>query len=1011
MALHSRLGRIQNATFVKTITVVVALSSLCFIGCSPTNSDSTGTNASATNLADKPDSAERETQPEQPAPIELDRETVLGRATSDLSRGKFDRAISSLRALVLQAPDDVEALFLLARASAGQGDFKQAIAVMDEIPIEHPQAGLPALGQSADWCLQAEMYEQAESRYRKILKRVPGAAIAHRQLAKLLNRQGRRHEAAPHLRRLCELGDIREDELRGLIIVSHAMFTDPENPNRAGVENPYFPIGKAAYARYKFTQSEFRAAADMLRDAAEREVPSIDAFYGRLLVESQQDDQFVGWLESVSDPVRQQSEYWSALGAYYLRGRQFESAVGALGRALESDSTDPLSVRRMNQALLALDQSEIAEHYKQRYGALNDATHAANFIASGGAASPEAYRDLVTSLLKLDRKLEANTWSLFAALARKATKPEVDAVMADRKTILASGESFPDGKTRFGGLDLASYPAPKSSDFASSASSSKSTPVAPASQRIDPRFETRLLSHRYSVSDRPQPYAFAIYQTLGGGVAVTDLDLDGWPDLYLAQGACDPAVGDSTQTNVLLRQIDGQLTDVTLPSDTSEFRYSVGVTSGDWNQDGFPDLVVTSIGGKLLLVNRGDGTFDRRPFDDDPTKAILPSSVAIADVTGNHLPDIVMLHDVDDPAMLNKPMVRPDGSFDDVASPVAFRPGLDLLAVNDASGGIKMRSIGDEDNSRSTGLGTVVADLDGQPGNEIFVGNDVRPNQLWKRSPDKSNWTDVASIYGCSHSDGGLSTASMGIAAGDFDGSGSLDLHVTNFLNEPACLFLNEGGRFIDWSVSRRLSDASIPVLGFGTQAVDFDNNGTSDLMVSNGHVDKLPGQAFAMPPQLFVNQGQIFELQDVADASGYWQQSHLGRAMARLDFDRDGRSDVVISHLDSPTALLINQSETPNRSLRVRLAGVQSERDAIGAQIRVTCGQNTWTHWSISGDGYLAANEDVIPIGVGTNAVVDSLEVIWPSGNKDVYRNLKTGQEVLLIEGQQAPWTSGSVK
>jgi hypothetical protein len=248
----------------------------------------------------------------------------------------------------------------------------------------------------------------------------------------------------------------------------------------------------------------------------------------------------------------------------------------------------------------------------------------------------------------------------------------------------------------------------------------------------------------------------------------------------------------------------------------------------------------------------------------------------------------------------------------------------------------------------------------------------------------------------------------MGVAAGDFDHNGTIDLHVTNYEQENVSLFLNHDGVFQDRNIQYQLAEASHDVLGFGTQAIDYDNDGRRDLVVANGHIeDAVKNKSpFKQLPQLFCNLDGHFGITDVADTSNYWNSPHLGRGMAALDFDRDGRQDIVITHIEEPSVLLLNQTPSDHHWLQLQLVGTGSERDSTGARIRVRFGQHELSDWVIAGDGYLCHNEDVVCFGLGDASQVDAIEVSWPSGQQQVFQKVASDQRLLLIEGQRDPFS-----
>ena len=263
-------------------------------------------------------------EPVETALSERTRDERLAESDRMLEDGDFAGAESKLKSLLLEDPEDAETAFRLATIQAQRGDLASAIDLLDSIPVDHPEAGLPALGQSADWCLEIERYDEAERRYKLILEKVPGFAIAHRKLAQLFNRQGRRHEAAVHVYALCAQGNVRQDELHSLIVLSDAMASEPDKSDPDAID--YSPIGASGKARLLFTEHRYAEAAETLAPAADaRELPaSMIAFYGRILAEAQQDDAFLRWLGGIDNSVRGFSEYWSALATYLAGQREYE---------------------------------------------------------------------------------------------------------------------------------------------------------------------------------------------------------------------------------------------------------------------------------------------------------------------------------------------------------------------------------------------------------------------------------------------------------------------------------------------------------------------------------------------------------------------------------------------------------------------------------------------------------------------------------------------------------------
>ena len=972
------------------------------LGCGGENVDQPGSELSSERSLNYPQANSPE---DLQSADSFDLETELNRAVELAKNGDLESASDVLQRILLSDPTNVEALFRLARIRYQTGDLATAIELLDSIPAEDANAGLPALGQSADWCLEAERYQEAEERYRRVLERVPDAVVAHRQLAFLLNRQGRRHEAVPHLQALCRLGDIRQDELHALLVIGHAIFEDPNQPTTSAGDRHYWPIGKVAEARMLYTANQYSDALLVLDEVVRKDsvLASTMAFYGLLAIESQDDARFKWWLSRCDGEVKEYSEYWSAIGASLVSERKFDEAIHALLKAIDLDPTDLSSMRRLNQTLQAIQRDEEAERWVDRYATQRNATLASNSIGESAEVDPQDFQTVAENLESLGRPLEAVTWKLFGAFYTQENEQTLQELNQKRKALATAANAFPDQSFKLEKMSLADFAEPNLGfsggddlPFPPSPSGSAETFPVPAFDNIA---EDLKLNHTYWVASKPQSVRFALYQSLGGGAAVLDYDLDGEADFYLAQGGTEPPKMVATISNRFFRQIDGSADSVGVPTGTEEYLYTVGVTAGDWNQDGFQDLVLANIGNKVLLINNGDGTFSRQEFDADPENANLISSVAMGDVSGDHLPDLVSLYYVEDVEMLERPDLNEKGDVLTV-SPASFTPGLDRLTINDGAGGWTTSRISESSSHASTGLGVVIADWNEKPGNEIFIGNDIRANHMWVRSEQDGSWNQTAALVGCAYGNGGIATASMGIAVADYDRSGTLDIHIANFYQEPVSFYLNRGGSFEDRAIQYKLHEPSLTVLGFGCQAFDYNNDGQVDLAVTNGNIEKAPGEPLEQSPQFFVNRGIDFSLYDVQEPQDYWQGKYLGRGMGRLDFNRDGKMDLLITHLGAPTALLLNQTESNSNWLQLELVGTFSERDAVGAKVTVESQGRSMTEWLVGGDGYLCRNEPILHFGLGEMPQVDQITVVWPNGQSETFGVAEANQRLVLIEG-----------
>jgi len=943
-----------------------------------------------------------------------DQSESVAAASELINLGRFDEASNILTRLLVVQPKNVQVLFLSARLAAQQGDLSRAVSLLGEIPEDHPEAGLPALGQAAEWCFMLERYQDAETKYRKLLRASPGFVPAIRQLAFLLNRQGRRQEASVLIHQLCELGDVLQDELHSLVALRDAMYDDPDKNLSQSTDSAaryYFPIGPYGDARKAFQENDFPLVMELLKPSIEAlgAPAAMVALFGRAACE-QQDDQAVAWWRTY--PINGQDEfadYWATLGTLALQKQHYDSAVRALAEALKRDATDLESISRMRQALGSLGKEAEAGLWFDRWTDMRAVLDANNLVAATEVPDSSAVEKLAAGLDQLDRKLEALMWRALSTSTESSGQPLSD-LNEQHQQLIRTQQGFPELKSLWCGLDFNAYPLPEMlMENRSTSPAIQSAEGAGDKKVVSPVFQNvaRIggLSHTYRVASQPLDRRYSIHQTLGGGVAVLDFDLDGWPDLYFSQGGSGPPSFIGAIANQFYRNQAEELVDISDDCSAAVHQYSIGVAKGDWNQDGFPDLAIANIGACLLLTNNGDGTFSRKNLETHPNFERVPASICIADVTGDGLPDVIQVGYVDDSNILAKPPLDDQGNVSITVSPGNFGGAVDCLFENLGDGRFSYQGLTDLADAR-TGLGIVVADFDEQPGNELLIGNDSLPNRLWKLVETGQNElkkVDLASVLGCAYGFSGGATGAMGIAVGDFDQDAKMDFHVTNYENENSNLYLKRGNGFQDRNRQFELDKISRELVGFGTQPIDYDNDSDTDLVVANGHLDNavsIRGD-FPQPMQLLCNQGRRFKLLDVSDQTAYWSTPHVGRSLAILDFDRDGLTDVVMTNVEEPSALLLNRTVTSSHWLQLELVGIASDRDAVGAEVILRGPRRTQHAWNVAGDGYLCSNEGVVSFGLGNDDSVFHLTVVWPDGTEQDFADVAVDQRVIVIQGQ----------
>jgi tetratricopeptide (TPR) repeat protein len=497
-------------------------------------------------------------------------------------------------------------------------------------------------------------------------------------------------------------------------------------------------------------------------------------------------------------------------------------------------------------------------------------------------------------------------------------------------------------------------------------------------------------------------------ETTAGGVGLLDYDGDGWLDVYLPQAGPFPPdlARPRTEGDRLFRNRgDGTFEDATASAGLAAFArgYSHGVTVGDVDNDGHPDLFVTRWHRYALYRNRGDGTFE------DATERYglggdrdWPTSAAFGDFDGDGDVDLYVCH------YLKWDTAKPSLCWDarrnryTYCSP-QYSPSLpDHLFRNDGGRFTDVTAEAGIVDNDGRGLGVVAADVDGDGRLDIYVANDQTANFLF-RNKGGFRFEDVGGISGVASSGAGIYQASMGVAHGDADGDGRPDLAVTNFYNESTTLYLNRGdGIFTDDTAASGIGAPSRFLLGFGAAFLDANNDGWLDLATANGHVgDFTPEVPWLMPAQLLVGTGGG-RFADVSEAAGPpWRVPRLARGLAVGDLDNDGRVDLLIVPQNAPLAYFHNRGDG-GHGLTLRLEGAASNRDAVGARVTVTAGGRQLTGWRIGGGSFQSASDPRLHFGLGAADRVEQIEVAWPSGRLTRTGSLAADAGYLLREGEE---------
>jgi hypothetical protein len=491
-------------------------------------------------------------------------------------------------------------------------------------------------------------------------------------------------------------------------------------------------------------------------------------------------------------------------------------------------------------------------------------------------------------------------------------------------------------------------------------------------------------------------------ETMGPGCAFLDYDGDGWLDILIVNGMDWPGHKQKRSTPRLYRNNrNGTFTDVTRHAGLDVEMYGLGVAVGDYDNDGFPDILLTGVGEIRLFQNTGKGRFaDVTQRAGLGGRSAFSTSAMWFDYDRDGRLDLLVCnyvkwapeHDV---------FCSVDGKHKSYCTPEAYRGSTCWLFRNRGNGtfeDVTAKSGIFDTSSKSLGVALIDYDRDGWP--DVIIANDTQPNKLY-RNQRNGTFEEVGVRAGIAFSEDGKARAGMGIDAADFENSGIPGIAITNFDNEMMALYrAAAGGGYTDIALRSGVGQESRSSLGFGCVFFDADLDGRLDLLAVNGHIDatvrNVRGNVgYAQPPHLFLNQGHG-RFRDVArEAGSGFASAKVARGVACGDFDRDGDVDLLLTTNQGPAFLYRNDVTSGNRSLRVRLVGTKSNRDGIGAVVRIATPESTQSRMVKSGSSYLSQSELALTFGLGRRESADRLIIEWPGGATEEHKNLKAGAYV----------------
>jgi tetratricopeptide (TPR) repeat protein len=503
-----------------------------------------------------------------------------------------------------------------------------------------------------------------------------------------------------------------------------------------------------------------------------------------------------------------------------------------------------------------------------------------------------------------------------------------------------------------------------------------------------------------------------ILESMAGGGAFFDYDGDGLLDLFLVNGGAVEALPE--HGNRLYRNTgqasepDARFIDVTAEAGVGRSGWGMGCAVGDYDNDGDIDLYVTNWGPNVLYRNEDGGHFTEVTDQAGVGDEGWGSSAAFGDLDADGFLDLFAANylefDLPDPAVAWRPCDWK--GLEVFCGPMGLESQANVLFRNDRAGGFV-------DVSEKTGvarhkhpsLGIVFGDFDGDGDQDLYIANDSMPNLLY-RNDGQWRLTEVGMLAGVAFSENGREQAGMGIASGDYDNDGDFDLLVTNFSDDSNTLYQNQNdGSFLDATAAAGLDGEVRPYLGWSTAFFDSDNDGWLDLFVANGHiypqVDLYTADiGYAQRNLFYRNIGGLF--QSSASSVGL-EQVKVSRGAAFGDYDNDGDTDILVINLNDTPTLLENRGGNHNNWLGLELVGVESNRDALGARVRLAVGEQMQTREVHSGFGYQSQHDDRVLFGLGNAAHVDYVEIRWPNGHTQRLEDPPLGRYHVIVEDAEA--------
>lgn len=929
-----------------------------------------------------------------------------------LSSRDFREALRLAEIAMKSEPDSPQAILIAGYACLGLKQPEIAASYLTRVADRNNLATTLALVPLADLSLRQGHASDAERSLRRVLELDHDHADARDRLIYLLVLEGRIWEAQQFVFQSLQAGRVDDNYLK-VTGYSRIELGEGDRFSQACLaavpDDPLPLLSEARRACRAYDASRGRQLLEQII-ATRPEILEAQGLLGTLLAETGDFPGLLRWQAQLPERAEDHPAVWFGRGIWALKIGQRQAAVRCFAETWIRQPNHVAANYQLSQVLAALGHEASALEFGNRARDLSRLEFLMGESPQGW--TPEDARQFVQLLQSLGRAWEAAAWCQVALIRDRRQEWPVQKLRELAPFLTSADLPIVNAANLVKRFELIEYPLP---DW-------NRVPQSIVGERIEHGATCRVsftdestrlgLHFVYQNGARSDDFE-SMFEFDGGGVAALDYDGDRWPDLYLTQGGpLPPEASPRREGDRLFRNIAGdQAVDVTSLAGLGDTSYSQGVTAGDFNGDGFQDLYVANIGPNAMFRNNGDGTYTDTTQDSGTAGNDWSSSCGFADVNGDALPDLYVVNYLAGDELWSRPCSRNSRPR---CHPSLYRAAQDRLYLNLGDGRFEDVTFqAGIDDAEGRGLGLVAADFDGSGRVSLFVGNDMTRNFLFSNQTAsrgaQPRFAEQALLRGVAVDSRGNPKAAMGIAAGDANGDGLLDLFITNFYRESNNLYLQQPDHtFLDATREANLSESGYYNLGWGAQFLDGELDGHPDLILVNGHVHvpSEPTVPYRMQPQYLQNSGNGRFVEISAQLLGeFFQQKALGRSLARLDWNRDGLEEACVSHLDSPAALLLNRTTDHGHFVAVSLVGTESDRDAVGATVDVVTGGRVLRSQLTSGDGYQASNQRRLVFGLAKAERILRIDVHWPAGTTQSFQDPAIDCEWILIEGRPLPF------